>query len=638
MRGRSYLTGGRLLGGIAVRTLTARLVAIAVLLGAPAAMLSLPAASEAACGGTVTAYPRHHPAGQLPPLAIGDSTMLLSLPGLASAGYQADAHGCRQLVQAVGMLGGLRAAGRLPHMVAIALGSNCCITDAQIGQALAILGPHRLLVLVTPVGVGGGDGTGAGAERAAARRNPGRIVLLDWARYSAGHPGWFQPDGLHLSYPGVYAFTKLLASALPYAYEPCPQKNFARAFAGAFARPFARVRARAAAAYGVPLHLQLSDHHTGYVDARLAGPAGTSVTLRTGADGTQTLPRITIPASGTIAFPGLLTWLCSPRMRTVSAYTDPAAPSATATVTTPSCARRFSLHTRPRGRVGTSVLVQIADRWRIGNLEVSLCTRPPGGLERCAPGFLKPAQRRLTARVALKRPGGWTIRLLTGYGRPPARQVWASHPGGRIELFAGGDSEMQILDTYIAQDLAPHGVSVSSEARPSTGMTNSWFFDWQHAARLEAATVRPDVSVFIIGANDGFGVFGPGGASVGCCATAWSAGYANLVAEMMSSLLRGGSGRVYWFLLPAPSPSNFQAVFNGVNAGIRAAARRFPGRVGLIDANAFFTPGNRYRDYMVYRGNGFVIHEADGIHLSSASDLLAAELLTRRLITDHIIR
>jgi hypothetical protein len=282
--------------------------------------------------------------------------------------------------------------------------------------------------------------------------------------------------------------------------------------------------------------------------------------------------------------------------------------------------------------------VQIADRWRIGNLKLSLCTTPPGGLERCAPIFLKPAHRTLTAALALKRPGGWAIRLLTGYGRPPARQVWASHPGGRIELFAGGDSEMQILDTYIAQDLAPHGVSVSSEARPSTGMTNSWFFDWQHAARFEAATVRPDVSVFIIGANDGFGVFGPGGASVGCCGPAWSAGYANLVAEMMTSLLRGGSGRVYWFVLPAPSPSNFQSVFNGVNAGIRAAARRFPGRVGLIDANAFFTPGNRYRDYMVYRGNGFVIHEADGIHLSAASDQVAAELLTQRLIADHIIR
>ena len=107
---------------------------------------------------------------------------------------------------------------------------------------------------------------------------------------------------------------------------------------------------------------------------------------------------------------------------------------------------------------------------------------------------------------------------------------------------------------------------------------------------------------------------------------------------MMRTLLRGSAGRVYWCLLPAPSPANFQSVFNGVNAGVRAAARRFPGRVGLIDLNAFFTPGNHYRNYMVYDGHGVVIHEADGIHLSASADVIVAQLIKQRLIADHIIR
>lgn len=194
-----------------LRILVATVTAVGVL-------LAIPGSSLAGCGGTQTAAPAHHPKGQLPPLALGDSTMLLSLPGLASRGYDANAHGCRQFFQALQLLGQLRAHGRLPHMVTIALGANGSVTRADIDQALHILGPDRLLVLVTPREEGGGSGQDAVVERQAARADPRQVILLDWVSYSAGHRSWFQPDGLHLTWPGVYAFTGLLARAMPYAY------------------------------------------------------------------------------------------------------------------------------------------------------------------------------------------------------------------------------------------------------------------------------------------------------------------------------------------------------------------------------------------------------------------------------------
>ncbi len=196
---------------------------------------------------------------------------------------------------------------------------------------------------------------------------------------------------------------------------------------------------------------------------------------------------------------------------------------------------------------------------------------------------------------------------------------------------------MQIFDDFLAQDLGSHGVDVTSDARISTGLTNSFFFDWQGHAVQEAAALRPDVRVFL-GANDGFAVSGPHGNPVSCCNPQWSAGYANLVARMISTYLRGNAGRVYWFLLPVPLPGNFQAVFNAVNAGIRAAARRFPGRAALIDASSFFTPHGQYRDYMTYHGRGFVIHEPDGVHLSIASGSIAATMVVRQMLADHVIR
>ena len=197
---------------------------------------------------------------------------------------------------------------------------------------------------------------------------------------------------------------------------------------------------------------------------------------------------------------------------------------------------------------------------------------------------------------------------------------------------------MQLLDDFLGQDLKSHGVEVTSDARISTGLTNSFFFDWQSHAAQEAASLRPDVTVIFMGANDGFAVRGANGETIPCCSPSWSAGYATLVARMMSTYLRGNAGRVYWFTLPTPRSGNFQSVFDGVNGGIRRAAKRFPGRVALIDANAFFTPGNRYRDFMTYQGRGFVIHESDGVHLSVASDTVAATLVVHQLLADHIIR
>jgi len=64
---------------------------------------------------------------------------------------------------------------------------------------------------------------------------------------------------------------------------------------------------------------------------------------------------------------------------------------------------------------------------------------------------------------------------------------------------------------------------------------------------------------------------------------------------------------------------------------------RFPGRVPLIDAAAFFTPGG-YRDYMTYNAQGFVIHESDGVHLSTASDAVAAQLVVHQMLADRLIR
>ncbi len=182
---------------------------------------ALPAAGSAfdpACGGVETAAPRRNvnPGGH-PPLAIGDSTMLLALPALAREGYQVNAHGCRQIEEGLDLIREDRRQGRLPHLVVIALGADASISPGQLATAFRLVGPKRVLGLVVPLELGGGTSSDADVVRAAAKRHPKRSVLLDWVAYSAGHGDWFQPDGLHLTFAGADGFARLLRQALPYA-------------------------------------------------------------------------------------------------------------------------------------------------------------------------------------------------------------------------------------------------------------------------------------------------------------------------------------------------------------------------------------------------------------------------------------
>jgi len=602
------------------------------------AVLVLPAHARADCGGPDTAEPSHQVRGVLPPLAIGDSTMLLALDQLAAEGYDAEAQGCRQFPAALAMLRARKAQGTLPHMIVITLGANGSVTHNDVGAALGLLCCTRLLVLVTPRELGGGSGSDAVVERQEARRHPARILLLDWVNDSHGHRGWFQPDGLHLTTPGAAAFTRLLARALPYAQPKPRRRHHSHHYGGrlASAEHSSPISPPAAA----PLRIRAGTDQLGYVSARISGPAGTRVQLseRVG-HGVRRIDVFTL-ATGTVELPRALIWRCDRRVRRllVTALAPTVIPPASAEARTPSCKRRLATSVGRQARVGGALTIKLHDRWMIGGLPLRICVSAPGARAACSHWYLRRGQRRRMIAIATPRPGGWGISINTAYQAVTEATVWASHPGGRIRLLAAGDSEMQLLDDFLGQDLRSRGVEVSSDARISTGLTNSFFFDWQSHARQQAPSLRPDVTVIFMGANDGFAVRGAGGRLILCCGTGWSGGYATLVAQMMTSYLRGSAGRVYWFTLPTPSTGNFQSLFDGVNGGIRVAAKRFPGRVGLIDANAFFTPGNRYRDFMSYQGRGFVIHESDGVHLSVASDSVAATMVEHQLLADHIIR
>jgi hypothetical protein len=175
--------------------------------------------------GTADVNP--NPKGR-PPLVIGDSTVLLTIPNLNAVGYSVNARGCRGFQEAVNVATKLRAKHRLPHLVLINDYGNGGASDKLIGYALDALGPSRVLGLVTEYDADTGKGPARGTDvlQQAAKRYPHRIVLLNWVGYSRPHhkvepkPGaWFLPDLFHPNFDGAEAYAQFLAQALPLARE-----------------------------------------------------------------------------------------------------------------------------------------------------------------------------------------------------------------------------------------------------------------------------------------------------------------------------------------------------------------------------------------------------------------------------------
>lgn len=159
-----------------------------------------------------------------PPIAIGDSTMLLPIPDLTRVGFDVNAKGCRGFKQSIWVARDLRNRGILPKLVLINAYGNGGVNDDLIKFALKVLGPKRTLVLVTAYDADTGHPPAPDTNviRDAARRHPDEIKLLDWVKYSLPHhradpaPGaWFLPDLFHPNFPGAHAYGNFLAQVLP---------------------------------------------------------------------------------------------------------------------------------------------------------------------------------------------------------------------------------------------------------------------------------------------------------------------------------------------------------------------------------------------------------------------------------------
>lgn len=164
--------------------------------------------------------------GSLTVTALGDSVMVGAAPALAgkfgSSGY-IDAQKNRRFSEAPQIARELREQGRLGRVVAVHLGNNGAVKEEEIETLLReVDGAQKLMLVTVRVNRSWQDSVNE-TLRAAARKHPRAIKLVDWFAYSQGHPDWFYSDGTHLRSNGAEEYAKLVAGSVPPPPNPTPR-------------------------------------------------------------------------------------------------------------------------------------------------------------------------------------------------------------------------------------------------------------------------------------------------------------------------------------------------------------------------------------------------------------------------------
>ncbi len=385
------------------------------------------------------------------------------------------------------------------------------------------------------------------------------------------------------------------------------------------------------------LTLEAHRDGTGYIALTISGPQGSTATLT---DTGQPLGQIALTGAPQ-TLRRAAQWSCRPRHRTFHAEVP--TPSGTvstadAAITTPRCAKRFTLKVRPaQPRAGRPLTVLLVDRWKLGGVTSRACARGPLGRKRCRMLSLHGHRKRAAWRFRPGLPGSWRIQVRIPNG-PTKRDTAHVRPAnGHLSLLATGDSMVQIIDGFLAQRLQSDRVGVHSDARISTGISKPFLLNWPFHAREQASHLHPDVTVVFIGANDGFPLRTSSGRRVNCCGNAWISAYARRASGMMASYARRGAGSVYWATLPAPRSAGFRRVYRAVNQALREAARRHPGEVHLVRLASRFTPGFRFRQYISWHGRSVSVRQPDGVHLNVTGASIAATLIIQAMRRDGVI-
>lgn len=229
---------------------------------------------------------------------------------------------------------------------------------------------------------------------------------------------------------------------------------------------------------------------------------------------------------------------------------------------------------------------------------IKLGTGPKPTFSEQSRSLTVPTQRAIVAGEQLE-----SIRELTG--KDPLR------------VYIGGDSLVGSFGRELAENLGDTGViKATYDSRPSSGLVNTDFFNWNKHIKSIKQTYKPEILFFMIGTND---------ASI---ASSNPGGYQQAYRQKLLSFLDAASTadtRIVFVLAPAMKETALDKNLKKINKVILEVAKEEGIRV--VDTGDVLSPNRSYSSTVRYNNKSITIRADDGVHINAnGGELIASQL------------
>jgi uncharacterized protein len=186
-----------------------------------------------------------------------------------------------------------------------------------------------------------------------------------------------------------------------------------------------------------------------------------------------------------------------------------------------------------------------------------------------------------------------------------------------LRVVVVGDSLAQGIGTFAERVFRPNLVNVFREGQISTGLSREDYFDWPSRMRYIVHRARPDLTIVMLGENDGQSLVDPNGNTVAQIGTSdFPSAYEDRVREF-ARIATSEGGHVIWIGLPQPRDTRRWDFIGRQNAAFAQVAAELP-NVSYFDTwSTFAAPDGGYTAY--YRDGKHItlVRADDGVHFNA---------------------
>jgi uncharacterized protein len=186
-----------------------------------------------------------------------------------------------------------------------------------------------------------------------------------------------------------------------------------------------------------------------------------------------------------------------------------------------------------------------------------------------------------------------------------------------LRVVVVGDSLAQGIGTFAERVFRPNLVNVYREGRISTGLAREDYFDWPAQMRYIVQRARPDLTIVMLGENDGQSLVDRFGRTVAQIGTAeFPAAYAERAREF-AKIATSEGGHLIWVGLPQPRDTRRWDFIGRQNEAFAQVAAELPNVAYFDTWNTFAAPNGGYTAYYHDGNHVTLVRADDGVHFNA---------------------